>query len=219
MKVDVADAIVRDRAVPSLRDHVAEDHLVARFHRGPERCDVDAVAAHEPQRGEDADERRDELARVAVRVDHQRVRILGEQRRHHRQVIGRLQEPAPRLGPVLECLEHPPVQPVPAPDRVAVSQLPLHEARRVVLHGPVGGREVVRDQVMALAGQVARELVHGHELGMDVGPELLLALRELAPPFGRHPGQRICSIRRRDCAASNRSITTNVAPSRCAPIE
>ena len=41
--------------------------------------------------------------------------------------------------------------------------------------------EVVREEVHALARQVARELVHRHELGMHVRPELLLALRQLAP--------------------------------------
>ena len=48
---------------------------------------------------------------------------------------------------------------------------------------PVRAREVVHQEVHALARQVARELVHRHELGMHVGPELLLALRQLAPAF------------------------------------
>ena len=81
---------------------------------------------------------------------------------------------------MLERLQHAPVQPVHAFELgFEVFELPARERRRVVEHRPVRAREVVHEEVHALARQVARELVHRHELGMDVGPELLLALRQL----------------------------------------
>ena len=68
--------------VPSvaLRDHLLEEQLVRHLHHRAERRRTSVVAAHEAQHREQAHERRDEPARIAMRVDDARVGILGEER-------------------------------------------------------------------------------------------------------------------------------------------
>ena len=73
------------------------------------------------------------------------------------------------------------MQPVDAVEHFEMFQLPRRERRGLVEHRPVRPREVEREEVHAFTRQIAREVVHRHEFGMDVGPELLLALRELQP--------------------------------------
>ena len=75
-------------AALALVDHLLEEHLIRELHQRPERGDVDAVAAREAQHREQAHERRDEAARIAVRVDHLGVGVLGEHLRQRLEVAG-----------------------------------------------------------------------------------------------------------------------------------
>ena len=194
----IDDLIVRHDPIGALGDHLLEKQLIRHLHDRAERKPFVAVAAHESQDGEQADQRGDEPARVAMRVDDARVWVLAEERSQRREMSGRLEQPPTRrrtvalavavavavAGIVLERLEHPAMQAVHTAEGVEVLELPARETRRVVLHAPVGAREVVHQEVHALTRQVARELVHRHEFGMDVGPELLFAFRQLAPALG-----------------------------------
>ena len=195
---------------------------------GPERHAIVAIAAHEAQDGEQAHERRDEPARVAVRVDDAaRPDTRAKSARQRREVPGRLQQPPARRdagsrGVVLERLQHTAMQAVHPVERVEVLQLPAGEARGVVQHAPVRAREVVHQEVHALARQVARELVHRHELRMDVRPELLLALRQLAPALGvalraRNGCSASHAYGARSCGSSASSSSRIVVPVRGGP--
>src|SRR5204862_371790 len=82
---------------------------------------------------------------------------------------------------VLKRLEHPTVQAVnPCEQRLDAFELPAREARSVVEHRPVRAGEVERQEVDALARQVAGQFVHRAELGVNVCPEFLLAFRQTA---------------------------------------
>ena len=105
-------------------DHLLEEHLVRELHHRTERADVDRVAAHEAQHREQAHERRDELARIAMRVDHRArrdtprtpaasvCRCPGDFSSQRRGCVVRT--------PVLERLQHPAVQAVHARQSVSM---------------------------------------------------------------------------------------------------
>ena len=96
----------------------------------------------------------------------------GEHQRKGRDVRGGLEHPGRRRGPVLQHLEEAAL--------VVVAHLVVHgRAVELADHRPVEAAEAALGDRAALHRPVGAEVVHRPQLGLDVGPQLVLALGEL----------------------------------------